>query len=77
MIFQLPASTGVRRQRIGLGSATHIAALILQRPCARPVAANAPDEFIGVSPVTCRENDVDRHGRIVAICTVRGEDIEL
>jgi endonuclease YncB( thermonuclease family) len=42
-----------------------------------PVAANALDEFIGISPVTCRERDTDRYGRIVAACSVRGEDIEL
>jgi endonuclease YncB( thermonuclease family) len=41
-----------------------------------PAAANALDELIGVSPVACREKDVDRYGRIVAICNVRGEDIE-
>ncbi|TXT42299.1 MAG: hypothetical protein FD139_3724 [Methylocystaceae bacterium] len=29
------------------------------------------------SPVSCREKDVDRYGRIVATCQVRGEDIEL
>lgn len=39
-------------------------------------AAAALDDFIGVSPVTCRERDVDRYGRIVATCAVRGEDIE-
>jgi endonuclease YncB( thermonuclease family) len=41
-----------------------------------PAAANALDEFVGVSPVACRERDVDRYGRIVATCTLRGEDIE-
>jgi endonuclease YncB( thermonuclease family) len=41
-----------------------------------PAAANALDEFIGISPVTCRERDADRYGRIVAACSVRGEDIE-
>jgi endonuclease YncB( thermonuclease family) len=40
-----------------------------------PAAANALDEFIGVSPVICRERDTDRYGRVVAACTVRGEDI--
>jgi endonuclease YncB( thermonuclease family) len=40
-------------------------------------AAMALDEFIGPSPVSCREKDVDRYGRIVATCQVRGEDIEL
>lgn len=41
------------------------------------IAAMALDEFIGASPVTCRERDVDRYGRTVADCSVRGEDIEL
>jgi endonuclease YncB( thermonuclease family) len=41
-----------------------------------PAAANALDEFIGVSPVTCREHDTDRYGRTVAECSVRGVDIE-
>ncbi|MBG0800472.1 thermonuclease family protein [Methylocystis sp. H4A] len=41
------------------------------------IAAMALDEFIGVSPVQCRERDVDRYGRMVADCSVRGEDIEL
>lgn len=41
-----------------------------------PAAANVLDEFIGVSPVACHERDVDRYGRVVATCTVRGEDIE-
>ena len=40
-------------------------------------AAMALDEFIGASPVHCRERDVDRYGRTVADCSVRGEDIEL
>jgi endonuclease YncB( thermonuclease family) len=41
------------------------------------VAAMALDEFIRMSPVTCRERDTDRYGRTVADCSVRGEDIEL
>lgn len=41
------------------------------------IAAMALDEFIGASPVQCRERDVDRYGRTVAECSVRGEDIEL
>lgn len=41
------------------------------------IAAMALDEFIGASPVQCRERDVDRYGRTVADCSVRGEDIEL
>jgi endonuclease YncB( thermonuclease family) len=40
-------------------------------------AAMALDEFIGESPVSCRERDVDRYGRTVADCSVRGEDIEM
>ena len=40
-------------------------------------AAMALDEFVEQSPVSCREKDVDRYGRIVATCQVRGEDIEL
>jgi len=40
-------------------------------------AALALDEFIGMSPVRCRERDRDRYGRTVADCSVRGEDIEL
>jgi endonuclease YncB( thermonuclease family) len=40
-------------------------------------AAMALDEFISQSPVTCQEKDVDRYGRTVASCRVRGEDIEL
>ncbi len=40
-------------------------------------AAMALDEFIGESPVSCRERDVDRYGRTVADCSVRGQDIEL
>jgi endonuclease YncB( thermonuclease family) len=41
------------------------------------MAAMALDEFIGQSPVSCRERDVDRYGRTVASCQVRGKDIEL
>lgn len=40
-------------------------------------AAVALDEFIGASPVHCRESDMDRYGRTVADCSVRGQDIEL
>lgn len=40
-------------------------------------AALALDEFIGISPVQCRERDKDRYGRTVADCSVRGEDIEM
>ena len=41
-----------------------------------PKAANALDEFIGQFPVTCRERSTDRYGRLVADCSVRGQDIE-
>ena len=41
------------------------------------MAAMALDAFIGASPVQCRERDVDRYGRTVADCSVRGQDIEL
>jgi endonuclease YncB( thermonuclease family) len=37
----------------------------------------ALEGFIGASAVQCRERDVDRYGRTVADCSVRGEDIEL
>ncbi len=40
-------------------------------------AAVALDELIGQSPVSCREKDVDRYGRTVAACRVRGEDVGL
>ncbi len=40
------------------------------------VAAMALDHLIGASPVSCRERDTDRYGRTVAICAVRGVDIE-
>jgi endonuclease YncB( thermonuclease family) len=40
------------------------------------IAAMALDQFIGMSPVRCSERDVDRYGRTVAVCSVRGEDIE-
>ncbi len=40
------------------------------------IAAMALDEFIGASPVSCRERDTDRYGRTVATCAVRGVDIE-
>lgn len=40
-------------------------------------AANALSDFIGRSPVVCAVVDVDRYQRSVAICSVRGEDINL
>ena len=33
-------------------------------------------DFIGGSPVRCRKLDMDRYGRIVAACSVRGDDVE-
>lgn len=41
-----------------------------------PIAANALDEFIGQSPVSCHERATDRYGRLVADCSVGGRDIE-
>lgn len=38
-------------------------------------AAMALDAFIAGSPVTCEERDVDRYGRTVARCSVRGQSI--
>ena len=38
-------------------------------------ADHALYNFIGTSSVTCQERDVDRYGRIVATCAVRGRDI--
>lgn len=39
-------------------------------------AALALADFIGRSPVRCEEQGVDRYGRVIAACYVRGEDIE-
>lgn len=36
-------------------------------------AAQALDERIGASVVTCAPKDSDRYGRVVAVCTARGE----
>ena len=38
-------------------------------------AANALAGFIDRSPVSCAEKDVDQYGRIVAVCAVRGTDV--
>ncbi len=38
-------------------------------------AANALAEWIGRRPVTCEELDRDRYDRMVARCTVAGEDL--
>lgn len=38
-------------------------------------AALALDDHIAARPVTCEQRDVDRYGRIVATCTVAGEDL--
>ena len=40
------------------------------------IAARALDQFVGDSPVTCRERTTDRYGRTVADCSVRGVDSE-
>jgi len=40
------------------------------------IAALALADFIGRSPVRCEEQGVDRYGRVIAACSVRGEDIE-
>ena len=39
-------------------------------------AALALSDFIRRSPVVCQEQGKDRYGRIIAVCSVRGEDIE-
>ncbi|MBM3585949.1 MAG: thermonuclease family protein, partial [Alphaproteobacteria bacterium] len=38
-------------------------------------AALAPDDLIGERPVDCDPRDVDRYGRIVAVCRVAGVDV--
>jgi endonuclease YncB( thermonuclease family) len=38
-------------------------------------AALALSDKIGTSNVSCEQKDIDRYKRIVAVCTVRGEDI--
>ncbi len=39
-------------------------------------ATEALETFIGGSPVTCQEQGVDRYGRTIAACSVRGRSIE-
>jgi len=38
-------------------------------------AARALDALIADRPVSCRQTDVDRYGRIVAVCAVAGVDV--
>lgn len=38
-------------------------------------AANALSSFLGARTVSCNEKDRDRYGRMVAVCTVAGQDI--
>ncbi len=38
-------------------------------------AANVLADLIDRRPVTCRERDRDRYGRVVAVCRVQGEDL--
>jgi endonuclease YncB( thermonuclease family) len=40
-------------------------------------ATRALESFIGGSPVTCQEQDVDRYGRTIATCRVRGARKEI
>lgn len=44
-------------------------------PCGRHATA-ALVKLIGVSPVHCEAQDIDRYGRTIATCFVRGQDIE-
>lgn len=54
-----------------------------RQPCTRdgnpwrcgPAAANALADMIGHQPLTCDQRDIDRYGRIVAVCMVGGEDV--
>ena len=39
-------------------------------------ATQALENLIGGAPVTCQEQGVDRYGRTIATCRVRGVDIE-
>ncbi|MEN2982751.1 MAG: thermonuclease family protein [Thermus sp.] len=43
-------------------------------PCGRR-AAFALADFIGKSPVSCLPKDRDRYGRVVAVCSVRGVEL--
>lgn len=38
-------------------------------------AAFVLSDFIGNSPVSCEERDIDRYGRVVGRCFVRGKDV--
>lgn len=40
------------------------------------IAANALDKWINRNPVSCTVEDKDRYGRLVASCSVRGQDIQ-
>lgn len=39
------------------------------------IAARALRKFIGAAPVTCQPRAIDRYGRVVARCFVRGESV--
>ena len=39
------------------------------------VAANALSNLIGRQTVTCEKKDIDRYKRIVAVCSVNGQDV--
>jgi len=39
------------------------------------VAANALSDLIGRQTVTCEKKDIDRYKRIVAVCSVNGQDV--
>lgn len=39
-------------------------------------AALALSDHIGRAPIACRQTDTDRYGRIVAVCTRGGEDLQ-
>ena len=47
----------------------------VQYPCGRR-AAIALSDFIGRGTVSCQPHDIDRYGRTIAKCRVRGLDIE-
>ena len=38
-------------------------------------SANALDAYLADRPITCKQKDIDRYKRVVAICMVDGEDI--
>ncbi len=40
------------------------------------IAANALDDYIAQSPVTCTIDGKDRYGRLLGTCSVRGADIQ-